>query len=356
MRFLFVTNNLYGGGAERVISVISDQLIKDGEEVGIVISKRKKGEYFLNPQITVFDNNKRKKNRILQTFQEIKEIRKVLKKYRPDFVIPFLINPVRETFIASVGLPVKQVSTVRNNPKEMRKSRRIIQNYVLRNSNVIWLQTAAQKDYIPKTAHKKSFILPNPVDQSILNAFWERQEHDTIELIMTGRLHEQKNYPMLINAVSIVHEKYPNVRLRIFGQGPKQEELMALIEEKKASGYICLCGRTNNPLEELLKSDIFVFSSDYEGMPNALMEAMAIGLPCISTDCPTGPKELIGDNERGMLVPVNNTQEMANAIIGMIDNPIKAQKMGCEAKNYISKKYSPEIITQALIENLVKYR
>ena len=283
-------------------------------------------------------------------------IRRIIKDFRPDFIVPFLTSPVRESFVAKIGLNVKQISTIRNNPREMSKLKGDIQRYVFNHSDRVWLQTDMQKQFIPNKAINKSFVLPNPVNEKVLNVQWKKIEHDTIELIMMGRLHEQKNYPMLFNAVSIVHERYPNIKLNIFGQGPLQDSLQALINNLEANDFITLCGRTNNPVEELLKSDVFVFSSNYEGMPNALMEAMAVGMPCISTDCPTGPKELIGENERGILVPVGDAQAMANAIISMIENPQKAEEMGRKAKEYVTNNFAPEIIAKKLINNLEKIK
>lgn len=352
---LFVIPTLSGGGAERVISVLSDELCKQGYNVGLLLSMRKEDEYYLNPNVRLYvDGTNGSENPIIRSCKRIKKYRNFARDFKPDVVIPFLPSIMRDAYIAKMGIKTCFVGTMRAAPIGLSKLAIKVQDYVFNHSDIIYLQTSEQKKYLSQKAVSKAFVLPNPINAQLLPVQWQNHYGDSIQLITLGRLTKQKNYSLLIDSVAMVHKRFPNVKLNIFGQGPLQEELQKLIDEKNVNNYIKLCGRTNTPVDELLKSDMFVFSSNYEGMPNALMEAMAVGLPCISTDCPTGPKELIGDNERGLLVPVEDASAMAKAIINMIENPIEAVEMGKKAKTYIVNNFSPEIITKKLIENLRK--
>ncbi len=356
-KILFIVPTLSGGGAERVVSVLSDELSKQGYDVALLLSMRKEREYYLNPDVRLFVDetyNNNKGNPISRTYSRIKKARRVVKEFKPDVVIPFLPSIMRDAYIATRGIKTVFVGTMRNAPIGLSAFAIKIQDYVFKHSDIIYLQTDEQRKYLPRKALKKSFVLPNPVSAALLPVVWGRPQNDFIQLVSLGRLTEQKNYAMLIEAAEIVHEKHPNIRLNIFGQGPLQDSLQALINNWDANNYITLCGRTNNPVEELIKSDVFVFSSNYEGMPNALMEAMAVGMPCISTDCPTGPRELIGNDERGLLIPVGDSQSMADAIISLIENPAMAEEMGKNAKQYVASSFSPASIAHRLILNLEK--
>lgn len=356
-KILFVIPTLSGGGAERVISVLSDELCKQGHNVGLLLSMRKKDEYYLSPNVHLYVDETYDAdagNPITRTCKRIKKIRSTVRDFKPDVVIPFLPSIMRDAYFATLGIKTCFVGTMRAAPINLSNLANKVQDYLFNRSDVIYLQTSDQKKYLPKKAIPKAFVLPNPINSQLLPVQWQNHRGDFIQLISLGRLAEQKNYSLLIDAVVIVHEKFPNVKLSIFGEGALQGKLQKEIEEKNANSYITLCGRTNTPADELLKADIFVFGSNYEGMPNALMEAMAVGMPCVSTDCPTGPRELIGDNERGLLIPIGDVSAMAESIIYMIENPTKAEEMGKKAKAYVVKNFSPQIIAKKLIQNLEK--
>ena len=165
----------------------------------------------------------------------------------------------------------------------------------------------------------------------------------------------QKNQKMLIDAMAVVHKAHPEVTLKIFGEGPEENSLLAHIHELELDDCVQLMGKTADVAGELARADLFVFSSDFEGMPNALMEAMAAGMPCVSTDCPTGPKELIGENERGLLVPLGDTEAFAAAVLYMIEHVPEANTMGQKAHAYMRENYSPLSIARQLAENCEKY-
>lgn len=153
-------------------------------------------------------------------------------------------------------------------------------------------------------------------DASVYRDFYhvQRKPHKR-EIVTCGRLEKQKNHALLIQAFANVVKKYPDATLKIYGEGSLKEMLQNKINELNLQGKAFLMGATNHVEKILETADLFVLSSDFEGMPNALMEAMAAGVPCIATDCPCGgPRELFGDDLVKQLVKVDKEDELENSI------------------------------------------
>ena len=192
-------------------------------------------------------------------------------------------------------------------------------------------QTEDAKKWFPEKLQRKSTVIWNAVNED----FYKILRSPVKGLVVScGRLQPQKNQKMLISAIKQVYENNPNVRLNIYGSGNLESELTSYINELGMKNVITLKGQTSNVAEVLKKADIFVMSSDYEGMPNALMEAMASGVPCISTDCPCGgPKMLITDREEGILVNTNDEIGLAKAIEELLSNDNLKEYLSIQAKN-----------------------
>lgn len=356
-RYLFVTYKMSDGGAERVISNISKGLVLQGNEAAIFIYKRTDNEYDIHSNVEVFsmgDNySEEKHNSCRRMFQRIFSLRKILKQYKPDYVIPFLSAMVYESFLATIGFNTTLIATIRNKPQPNSKIKDILSKIAFEGCSAIWLQTEKQRSYINKSMENKAFVISNPVSDELLLKGEKHIYRNSIKTVITcGRLCEQKNHLLLIEAMSIVHRQYPNIVLKIWGEGTVdyKKMLQKNINDINANDYILLMGRTNNIVEALDEADLFVLSSDYEGLPNALMEAMAVGIPCISTNCPTGPQDLLGDNERGIIVPMKESESLANAIIQMCTNTQNAKEYGRKGHKYILEKFNLECITKSLIK------
>ena len=172
-------------------------------------------------------------------------------------------------------------------------------------------------------------------------------------VVTCGRLNEQKNHKMLIEAVEKVVQNNKDVCLHIYGDGDLKNELEQLIENKDLKGVVVLKGATTDVESVLASADIFVMSSDYEGMPNALMEALAVGVPCISTDCPCGgPRMLIKEGENGCLVPVNDSVQMANVLEKLLINQDFKYKLGEKARER-ALEYRPEKIFREWLDFII---
>lgn len=355
-RILFVSRFMAGGGAERVISVLLSALANQGYNVGLMSYLVTDEDYEIDKRVERFfigkDYNETKSNPVGRKLRRLKRIKEVVQEYKPDIIIPFLEPIVKEVYqaVGKKGIPI--VATVRNLPMYKSKAGKIVYNYIYEHCDIIFFQTEGQKEYFSKRVVNKSFVLPNPVNEDFVKCGKNRRNFGKIRnIISAGRLTEQKNHRLLIDAMIVVHDLYPECDLKIYGHGSEKAKLKTYIKEKQAETYISIMPRTSELTKVYENADLFVLSSNYEGMPNVLMEAMAAGMPCISTDCPTGPRELLGDQERGLLVPIRDSSKLADAIIQMIEEPERANQYGNAACEYIKENFSPQKIAGELIAN-----
>ncbi|MCD8007044.1 MAG: glycosyltransferase family 4 protein [Oscillospiraceae bacterium] len=341
MKIAFVISSIRGGGAEQALARISSGLAERGHSIYIYLLKRTDDEYPISNKVKVSVYGDSKKSAFIGKIKRIRNLNKLMKENEIDIVVPFSPIPAEDAYFASFGLKTKFINTVRNNPWVYPDSKweRMRRDLFVKKADFCVFQTEEQRKYFEKY-DIKSQIIYNPVAEEFLSV---NREYKAVRRIVTlGRLESQKNHAMLINAFALSNND--NLVLEIYGEGSEKANLENLIRRLGMKEKVLLKGRTNNPIDVLSKADLFVLSSDYEGMPNALIEAMATGLPCISTDCPTGPAQLIQTGTNGILVPVNNIDEMKNAIDSVVFDPLKAQEIGENARSTISKWCSLENI------------
>lgn len=317
MKVLFYINRLNGGGAERVISQLANFFSGNGDKSILVTSFRSDNEYELNEGVTRYslEDEEIVQSRLMRNATRIKKLRAIIKSEGPDVVLSFMQEPNFRALVAGFGLPCKVVVSVRNDPAREYAGK--IGGFVgkflmpLLADGCVF-QTHQAMEWFPARLRRKSRVIPNAVnpvffetDKSGVNSYW----------VAIGRLTEQKNYPMMLKAFAAVRMDFPDECLRIYGEGPMRSDLQRMVYALGLSDGVALCGRTSDVPAVLADAKGFLMSSDYEGMPNALMEAMAVGLPCVVTDCPCGgPGELIADGTNGALVPVGNSRAMADQI------------------------------------------
>lgn len=330
----FYINNLNKGGAERAIIQLAIGLSKQNYETTIITTFRGDNEYdFPNNvnRITLLDKQDTG-NRIKRNLVLIYKLRKILKKQHPDFLISFMVEANFRAIVATIGLKTKCIVSVRNDPEKeyAGKLGKFIGNYIMPIADGCVFQTKEAQEWFPKTLQEKSKIIYNAVQDEFFN-LQRNVEENTV--VTCGRLEEQKNHKMLIEAFEIVVKKCTDAKLFIYGEGSLRNELQNIIYEKGLSNNIKLCGNINDIPGVLRRAEIFVLSSDYEGMPNALMEALAVGVPSISTDCPCGgPRTLINDKESGVLVATGSYTDLSSSIINLLQDKKLQDKYSKESK------------------------
>ena len=300
MKILFNCLSMEKGGAERVISILANKFIEKND-VTIVTLIKSKPKYNLNEKVKLLQIDKEKyfelaklKKIMIKLFpNRLVKLAKVLVSEKPDVIISFLPEPsMRLMLIKKFNKTIKKIPTIisiRNDPEIEYKNRIIyfIMKKLYKNVDGMVLQTEEAKNYFSKIINKeeKLEVIPNPINEKfIVNDPYTGEREKTI--VTVGRLEKRKNQQLLIDSFREVEKTHKDYRLLIYGEGSLKRNLEEYVNSIGLSNKIFFKGRKDNIEKEIFKAGIFVLSSNYEGMPNALMEAMALGLPCISTDCP----------------------------------------------------------------------
>lgn len=347
MNILFCINTMAKGGAERVVSNLSSYLVKNNN-VAILTLFGEKSEYKLNNSVKLktigeFKNIPGKLNRFVL---KIKRYIEVVKEYKPDIIISFLPTSTTYSLIVGKLFNIPTIVSIRNDPKQIYDNRlkKIVMNITFKLASGFVFQTEEAKKYFDKKIQKKSIIISNPINEEFIVKPYNGVREKII--VNVGRLEKQKNQRLLITAFSKLDKKYNDYKLYIYGEGSLKEDLKELIRELNLEYKVFLVGKTENLKDNIYKASLFVLSSDFEGMPNALMEAMALGIPCISTDCPCGgPKFLIDDGCNGYLVPVGDSEQLKLKMEELLSDSEK-QKIFSESANKICSRLNPEKINE----------
>lgn len=360
MKILFYIDNLQKGGAERVIANLSNHLIKSNE-IDIMLNSTENIAYKLehNIKLIELDDKKSVKNLIIKNINRLKKIKKEVVEENPDIIISFLPMPSYRMLLLKKQLKKPIIVAERNNPEDEYSSiiDRILMKKLYKKADGFVFQTNQQKEYFNKEIQDKSKVIFNPIKKEFMNKNIIEKENVIINI---GRLTEQKNQEMLINAFAKICDKHKEYKLKIFGQGPLKEKLAKQIKDLNLQERIILEGISNDIKTELEKSKVFVLSSIFEGMPNALIESMALGIAPISTDCPCGgPRELIKNGENGFLIKNNDKEELAFKLEQLLSDENKIKKLGNEAEKIKEKLNIQTIATQwqdYITEVINKYR
>lgn len=344
-KIMFHLNTLTQGGAERVVSNLANAFSKGNDEIIVATEWYGEDEFKLDPKVkrihVGLKDEDESKGRVAKAVLRLKYLRDCIKREQPDVVIAFAQKAIYRTCFATKGLKAAVIVCVRTDPVTHydRPQDRVVMPFIKYRPDGAVFQTVGQRDFFSKRWQECSTIILNPVnDKYFLDdetiALLEKSKTKTI--VQHARLVDFKNQPMLIDAFLKVHEKYPEYDLKIYGpdsfDGTK-EILEKKIEENNAEDFIKLMGGSDE-LEKLVPlSSIYAFSSDWEGLPNTLLEAMAMGMPIVATDCPCGgPRTVMKDGVDGILVPIKNPDALADGIIKLIENPELAKQYGNAAR------------------------
>lgn len=348
-KIMFYINTIHKGGAERVMINLADYFSRQGYKTILVTSFRDTGEYTVPNAVKriTLEEHEIKQSKLKRNITRIKKLRKFCKDEKPDILVSFMAEPNFRAILATWGLTVKNLISVRNDPNKEYAGRvgHIVGKYLLPFADGCVFQTKEAKNWFPKRLQKKSRIIYNAVKED----FYHVERHPVPgEIVTCGRLEEQKNHALLIAAFSKVVERYPEACLKIYGEGSLRGKLQKQIDALGLHEKAFLMGATNHVEKVLETADVFVLSSDFEGMPNALMEAMAAGVPCISTDCPCGgPRELFGDDLVKQLVEVDKEDELEYSISNFMelsekDKMLLGKRIKEKAKIFMPDKVNEE--------------
>ena len=377
---MFVVPTLIGGGAEKTVANLSNYLIEYYNIYIVVINDTSK-KYSFSGNLIVLGNNYNGKNKFKKIFSKLEQI-KHLKKLKKQYNIKCSISFLFQADFLNVFSKCKEkvFISVRNKDSMIIKGKifKFINKLNLRRADkVIVVAKKAGDDSIENfgTNPKKIVTIYNPcltIDFSDNNTIDSDLFVNGCTIINVGRLNKQKGQWHLIRAFSKIVKLMPDARLLILGDGDLRDYLQKLINDYNLSKNIKLIGFVNNPYDYMRRADIFAFSSLFEGIANSVLEAISLGLPVVSTDCDSGPREILSPKtdynlkvndsieyaEYGILVPTGddiyyNVEDkltidenlLADAILKLLNN--KDLRIKYKEKSIIRSKYFD-------IDNIIK--
>lgn len=323
-RYLFFIGTLCNGGAERVVSILASQMAKQGMDVEILTYYDRPVSYDIDRRVKLsavetLSGKKNKLGNLLWLRSYFKNHAKVVL----SFLAPFNIMAIA----ANMGTKVPILVADRNDPAKVPSNPvlRKLRDFLYRFASGVALQTEKNKAYFSQTVQKKSRVIYNPVDLKDYAGIARNLKKEK-KIVTAGRLMPQKNQKMMIEAFAGLLKTHPDYELVIFGEGPSRRELEELAGTLGIKDHVFLPGNVTDIYDRIKHAEIFVLSSDYEGMPNALIEAMCLGMPCISTKV-SGATDLITDHENGILTETGDREALEQAMRELVENKELAEKL-----------------------------
>ncbi len=347
MKVMFIIPRMVGGGAERVISVLANEFVNRQIDVKILMTAGDDMAYRLDNRIEVIQIGGRTGGSLWKRVERIIRMRKVFRQNR-DYVLA-AFEPTTAFFacLAKSGLHMKLISSERNDPESFPNKK--VREYAFLHSDRIVFQTEAARQYFQEKIQKKGVVIANPITENLPELYAGSRKRT---VIAAGRLEEQKNHVSLFYAFQKFLLKYPDYVLHLYGEGSLEQELKDLAIKLEISDHIVFEGFHRDILNEIKDAGMYVLSSDYEGISNSLLEAMGMGMPVISTDCPCGGSRMcIQDGVNGLLVPVGNSDALCDAMERMASSEELAKQMGKEAAR-VRERFSLQSILKEWLELL----
>lgn len=346
MNLTLFIGSLYGGGAERVTCNLASWLAEHGHTVEILTMSETEEAYELSRKVTVQTLLKlsERKSSLYNAAIRIPRLARYLIKHREKdgyvVMLPktiLLLLALRH--LTRAKIVVSERADPARYPKDIQKK---LRRHIHEADGIVFQTKDAGIWYQELLQTVPSRVIPNAINPAFLRPAFEGQREK--EIVAAGRLNNQKRYDLLIRSFAAIADQFPDYRLTIYGEGYNREKFEALVQELHMEDRISLPGNVSNIAEKLEKAALFVCCSDFEGMPNSLMEAMALGLPCVSTDCPVGgPRFLIQNGINGILTPVGEGKALSDAMALVLSNPELARKMSTNAAE-VQTRLNPDTV------------
>lgn len=362
MKIMFIIPRMNGGGAERVVANLANSFSKENKVMVCTLVSNESFYDFNSNNIDFksagYSIDRKNKISTLNSyrklfFKSLKYLKRKINEFDPDCIISFLIETDILTYLVTrKNKKIVRINSERNDPTRRKKIIKIILKHIYKKSDLFICQSKKIYDYYKYIDVRKKVIISNPIDNTKLPQIVKDESNHNI--VSVGRLTSQKNFELLINSFIIAKNSIPeDSKLIIYGEGKLRSKLEELIASNKLKDRILLPGAKKDILDVINGSALFVMSSNYEGFPNALLEAMSIGLPVISTDFYTGvAKELI-KKDNGIIVGINNELEMSEAIIKMMNS--NTLRNTCRHNNIkIRNKYNIDTISSQWMKAIEK--
>lgn len=352
MRILFFVSSMHAGGAERVAATLASAWALRGDEVTLVPTYTKKGSLFyrLDPGVKLLWLADRMGWLGKTWFASIRKwfaLRRLVKEIEPDVIISFLTNVNVMVLLATRGLGVPTIVCERTNPAVSTSAGKALA--ALRRRFYPWAtlvtvqaQASVETFRAMVPGIQRLAVIPNPLPPELAQAFIAkplRASGQRRRVVAMGRLVSIKRFESVVQAFAGLAADFPEWDLYIWGEGPLRAALAQQIQEAGLETRVFLPGRTSEPWHELAQADVFVLASEVEGFPNVLLEAMALGVACVTVDCPSGPREISRDGEDALLVPLGDQPALGHALGQLMADPVLQDVLGKHAAVSVRSRY-----------------
>lgn len=345
MKIVFVLPDMPGGGTERVVAMLANEYVKRNYEVAILLFAGNQVVYPLDEKIEVVVLGKASGGNPLVRIKRIINMRKYYKANKGCYLFSFSVMGTVFSVISAAGIPYRMLVSERNDPTKM--SHQKLRDWAYRKADKLVLQTEDVKKFFDKEIQKKAVVIPNPVAGDMPELFiGERKKR----IAAVARLQPQKNHKLLIDAFAEFLKDYPNYELHLFGVGELENTLKQQVNDLQIDDKVIFRGFCDNVTDEIKDYMMFVSSSDYEGISNSMIEALAMGVPVVATDCPVGGARMcIDHNESGILVPVQNVDALTSAMKKIASDSMFRDKLSKKGIK-IREKYSLQKIADQFLQ------
>lgn len=349
MKITIFISGLILGGTERIATNLANYIIAQGDSVDILtLFHTEQPAYELDSSIKVIEllqDDGSSKNNLIKIGKHIKRYFNLIK---------YTLESDTDRYLVMLPLPVMMLLSLKNitvkkpiffsersDPAHTfcaTRFTRFLSKHLLKKADGAIFQTQSAYEYYKDIIKCTHSVILNPVSNNLLQESARDSSNDCLEksIISVGRLSKIKNLPMLFKAYASIINEIPEYNIKIIGGGSELQSLVLLAKELNIENRVIFCGQLSSYSDIYRKGNIFVLCSEYEGLPNALIEAMVMGLPCISTDSPSGgPRELIQNGINGILIATNDQCELENALKKIIQSNEYAKKLGMNASRLI---------------------
>lgn len=346
MNIIFFSE-IAGGGAERVATVLARELAEEGHNISIVSFKDETDCFAIGTKVKHFVANTDEKKKF-KTIYRLQEIKRIVKKEKPEYIICLSTIGIY-ALLAAIFSKSKLILSERSDPnKSMTRISKVIRWVNVHVARKIVFQTIYAKEQYPKHIQKKGVVIPNPISQGLPEVYTGER---TNTIVAVGRFITAKNYPLLLSAFEIFSLRHPEYNLEIYGNGPKRTQVDELISQSEIlQQKVTINSFTTNVYNKILKSTMYISSSDHEGLSNTMLEALALGIPTICTDCPVyGARDYIENGVNGILVPIQDAEAMSTAMEEIAKGNLSWDKIVENAK-FIRSNLDVDVIAKKWIQ------
>ncbi|MEO8901660.1 MAG: glycosyltransferase family 4 protein [Polyangiaceae bacterium] len=365
-RVTCVVSSLRGGGAELVISRLANALASRGHDLQLItFSGTDSDMQALSPEVRRVGLAREESShtllqRVRNTAARVRALASSVRCFAPDVIVSFTDATNVLTLLTNQILRLPVIVSERVDPRlhPLDAATTALRPWLYATADALVMQTQSSLQWAEQLPRPpRTHVIPNPIYSPVATTCEETACFRPY-ILAVGRLAKQKGFDVLIRAFSIVHRRDPRLRLVILGEGPERSTLEHLTETLGLRGSVLMPGR-RNPAAWLEAAQLFAMTSRYEGFPNALGEAMAAGLPIVSTRCPSGPEEMIDHGESGLLVVVDDVDGIADALLQLDDDAGLRERLGNRARETARERFVPSVIWDAwesVLAQAIKHR